>query len=183
MATETCLIICFYGDHHQVVKCGRIQKHPVTCFSQFDFSKMERRPPPSAKFSFVLWAISKGFCQLFAALRVFFFPSAVWATRTRREEMEGKAGEVRCGGGGESLDAEALACVWRLLERDGQGKRSRGCQPTLHKVGCHRQATGTYGCRPLAQPASHTLPSKSRAEHCQQSKVAIDGFPLNQTTL
>lgn len=44
MATKTCLIICFYGDHHQVVKCRKIQKHPVTRFSQFDFSKMERSP-------------------------------------------------------------------------------------------------------------------------------------------
>lgn len=43
---KSCLIICFYGDHHQVVKCRKIHKHSVTCFSQFDFSKREISPLP-----------------------------------------------------------------------------------------------------------------------------------------
>lgn len=42
-------------------------------------------------------------------------------------------------GGGESLDAEAIACVWRMLEREGQGREEEQGLSTIStqgKVGC-----------------------------------------------
>lgn len=68
-----------------------------------------------------------------------------------------KAGEVHCCGGGESLDAEGNAWVWRLLEREGNGT---GAANHLHTRWDVRQARGTYGSRSLTQPREHILPSE-----------------------
>lgn len=89
--------------------------------------------------------------------------------------MEGKkAGKVHACGGGEGLDAEAIEAVGERREGKGVGA---GAANHLHTRWGVMQAGGTYGCRPLAQPGEHILPSEGNSERCrkrnQLSKTAI----------
>lgn len=84
-------------------------------------------PPTHIKYYFAMWSNCEGGFQLFEALR---FRSTHTAWAEQREQEGGwwreKAEEVHCHGGGESLDAEANARVWRLLEKEektGMGAR------------------------------------------------------------
>lgn len=120
------LIVCFYGDHHQAVKCGEIHMHAVTCFSQFDFFKNVNKSPPSVKYCFPKWSIWEGGSELFCSSDVYSTYRIGWAVKARRKLMEGRRRQGKCTGVGEG----------RQLPQQREGNRSRGWQPSPHEVGC-----------------------------------------------
>lgn len=163
---KSCLIICFYGDHHQVVKCREIHTHTVTCFSQFDFFKDGNKSPPSVKHCFRVWSICEGGLPV-----VWFLTHTHTHTQHRAEQWEqggsswrerGRESALRWGMGepgcwGNCLSVEA---GWKGKEgKEGKGIRA-GAANHLHTRWGVRQARGTYGCRPLTQPGEHILPSE-----------------------
>lgn len=159
------LISCFYGDHNQLVNCREIQKHSVTCFSQLDFSRTQISPLLSLNTVLV----RNPFVKMASSCLQLSDSIPAPQRGAQQWEQEGswwreKAGEVHCYGGGESLDAVAIAWVWRLLEREGRKRNRSRAAKHLHARWGVGQATGTYGWGPLTQPEERILPNEGKAD-------------------
>lgn len=148
-----------------MVNCREIQEHSVTCFSQLDFSEMQISPLSSLNTVLErnpLVKVASSCSQLSDSIPALQCEAEQWEQGGSwwREE----AGEVHCDGGGESLDAVAIAWVWRLLEREGRKRNRSGAAKHLHTRWGVGQATGTYGWGPLAQPEGRILPNEGKAD-------------------